>query len=559
MNSKSGHGSNLRDLIKPQDSFEHLKCSEHPSEIVRGICMFPGPCAFRQLCRTCRKSHPEKHLQHYEEIKDFLSGSMIKEASKSIEVMLQRISAQNQNLNKLFSVASERINLIMKDVKMKVEQEANALKSHLAELIDRKTSQNALIRDELISAQSDFMNHFNLVSKSYGRSATNTPALEEVLHLYNFISSNYINNPELKHQLYNRCLDDSELFNDNAIKQRIESVATEVQTLVSEMDNYFVSADIFKFNEHRNNILKLTPLTSFSTGHENIVIGALEYIPTLNYLITGGAEGSIRLWNLETTKIVAKTLAHKGSIYRIKYIIQKDMIVTGGEDGEVKLWKILNNSFEMVGNISYGNYAMYAVHYLVNGNILSTAGNASNIQLWEMIFAGSEPRSRVIKTTAQKINSLCSLDHAKYLIAGTGTGHILVYYCDITEHELMYSLEGHRADVYGLDIDYERNLLVSGSDDGSIRVWTLDQNRGKCIRIIRKEGTKIRSLVFLYQKEVVLSTFGDTFIRAYNTTECSLIDARTNPSKGGVLVRLPGEEIRVVSAFCDNIQIWNFT
>ena len=42
----------------------------------------------------------------------------------------------------------------------------------------------------------------------------------------------------------------------------------------------------------------------------------------------------------------------------------------------------------------------------------------------------------------------------------------------------MYLLNGHSSDVYALDCDQSKNVLVSGSDDGKIIVWSLNEKDG---------------------------------------------------------------------------------
>lgn len=503
--------------------------------------------------------HPGSHLPHYEELDDFLSGTMVTDVSNAISRMLKQIDAQNKNLQKQLTTATQRINSIFDTLKKHIDAQARVLTSRLSELIDAKISQNSRIRDELVTAELDFEHMFNRAAKIRSNSSAGAEALEEILHLYNNISSNYINNPNYLRALDARSLDDAVLFNNKAINFRLDNIMAATDTLFSEIDNHFAQVPALRYEEFSGtSVFKLRSVASFNTNHNAITLGAMAYVPPLDLLLTGGTEGSIKVWNLQDLKMLSQEAAHKSDVLRLQYILQKDMVVSASKDGEVKLWKIINQALNLVGNISYDNAAIFALHYLPVGNLLATGGEGNEIRLWEMVFAGAEPRSQLIKTESSRIDSLCRLDHASYLIAGTNSGTLLVYRYDATRHQLMYRLAGHKKDVFAMDCDQERSLLVSGSDDGTILVWILRERDGECLRRLKKEGTTIRSLVFLYEKEVVLTTHGDGFIRAWNTEKGVSCGSYLNDSNGGVVCRLAEQGNQIVSAFTDTVKIWSF-
>ena len=559
MNSRSDHPNNLKNLVRTNRHFELISCPQHQTELVKGICLFRGPCRSRLICRVCRKHHPDNHLNQYEELEDFLSGSLVKDITVSIGNMLKQIDTQNKNLQKLLLTASNRISTIVESFKKKIDTQARAATSRLSELIDYKVSQNSTIREELIAASADFEHMFNQAVKTKGHSPASFEALEEILSLYNNITTNYIDNPDYQRQLEVRHIDESSLFDMNAIHFRLKETLAMTSTLFSEISDHFNRIPALKFEEIVGAPeFKMKVEATFDTGHKEIKVGALAYIPPLNYLLTGGTEGSIKIWNLDDLKLVSKQVAHKNQILRIVYIPQKDMVASGGKDGEVKLWKIRDNALHLVGTISYDNAGIYAVNYLPNGNLLATGGDGPEIRLWEMVFTGFEPNCQIINTGSLRISSLLGLDNLGYLVAGTDSGTLLVYGYNKEQHRLIYRLPGHKKDVFAMDCDQERGLLVSGSDDGCIMIWILRENDAECIRRMRKEGTTIRSLAFLIEKDIVLSTHGDEFIRAWNNEKSVMCGSYLNDSDGGAVCRLSEQSNQIVSAFADNIKIWSF-
>ena len=54
-----------------------------------------------------------------------------------------------------------------------------------------------------------------------------------------------------------------------------------------------------------------------------------------NTLVTGGSDGSVRVWDLEKLRCVTRMAAHDNSVTSLQF--DDKIIVTGGSDGYVKV------------------------------------------------------------------------------------------------------------------------------------------------------------------------------------------------------------------------------
>ena len=54
-----------------------------------------------------------------------------------------------------------------------------------------------------------------------------------------------------------------------------------------------------------------------------------------NTLVTGGSDGSVRVWDLEKLRCITRMAAHDNSVTSLQF--DDKIIVTGGSDGYVKV------------------------------------------------------------------------------------------------------------------------------------------------------------------------------------------------------------------------------
>ena len=57
-----------------------------------------------------------------------------------------------------------------------------------------------------------------------------------------------------------------------------------------------------------------------------------------NTLVTGGSDGSVRVWDLEKLRCISRMAAHDNSVTSLQF--DEKIIVTGGSDGFVKVFPI---------------------------------------------------------------------------------------------------------------------------------------------------------------------------------------------------------------------------
>jgi F-box and WD-40 domain protein CDC4 len=57
-----------------------------------------------------------------------------------------------------------------------------------------------------------------------------------------------------------------------------------------------------------------------------------------NTLVTGGSDGSVRVWSLEKMAPIHRLAAHDNSVTSLQF--DDSRVVSGGSDGRVKVWDL---------------------------------------------------------------------------------------------------------------------------------------------------------------------------------------------------------------------------
>ena len=85
-------------------------------------------------------------------------------------------------------------------------------------------------------------------------------------------------------------------------------------------------------------------MTPERQAHEGNVVTAMEFDSTGNYLCTGGADGTVRVWDTEGWYCTHQFKGHRAVITRIMFHPdpRRYMVFTGAEDGSLRCWDMVS-------------------------------------------------------------------------------------------------------------------------------------------------------------------------------------------------------------------------
>jgi WD40 repeat protein len=272
-------------------------------------------------------------------------------------------------------------------------------------------------------------------------------------------------------------------------------------------------------------------LWDFPSGKERTrVTGGVVSTPALSsdgkVLASGGTDGTVFRWDLGTCKPIPSlhTHGHHGAVRAVVFAPDGRVLASGGEDGTVRLWRLsaAGSNAEAVGGefcrIKAHQEEVTALGLGPDGKLLASGGKDGAVRLWDAATGQRIARS---PGGMQPVTALAFAPGGRLL--GIGRGNFLVRVYDVTRQTERQFHEPPEA-VTCLAVAPDNQIMVSGNDDGTIRLW--DLRGGEPIRHFRGHLRAVRFVAFSADGRTLISA-GDDAVRFWELATGG--DRRTLP------------------------------
>ncbi|XP_051124638.1 protein ROOT INITIATION DEFECTIVE 3 [Andrographis paniculata] len=233
------------------------------------------------------------------------------------------------------------------------------------------------------------------------------------------------------------------------------------------------------------------------------------------YIAGGGVSGDIYFWEVATGKLLKKWHAHYRAVTCLVFNDDQSLLISGAEDGCVRVWSLF-----LIFDDARRDEARYLYEYSFHEHslrvtdvksgyggcnaIIVSASEDRTCKVWSL-SKGKLLRNIVFPAMIDAI-SLDPGEHVFYAGSRDGKIYIAGLNAVVTSTSnygphILGSLSEHSKAITCLSSSADGFLLVSGSEDGMVRVW--DTRKRTIVRVLQHTKGPLNNVLVIKQHQTI--------------------------------------------------------
>ena len=311
-------------------------------------------------------------------------------------------------------------------------------------------------------------------------------------------------------------------------------------------------------------------------GHSQ-EIWSVAFSPDGLTLASGGNDRLVRMWDIETGRLIRSLRGHTATIRVVQYSPDGQILATASEDRTIRLWNPQTGESLRILFTRY-DHAVTSISFSPDGLMLARCGQNKDIKIWE-ITTGTELMSLLGKDQYDHNWSVCTAfsPDGLHLVAGSDIGKIKLYEV-LPSGEERISIEGHWRDeaddeetenrgfyvddhggfqrpmeywIGALTFTPDGSTMISGSRDCTIKFWDMPNLEER--RTLKGHSEWVRNLIVTKDGKMLISASDDGTVKMWDIEtgrQFRTIKSHKGPVRG---IALSSDEKYLATAGNDRI------
>lgn len=236
-------------------------------------------------------------------------------------------------------------------------------------------------------------------------------------------------------------------------------------------------------------------------GHTDI-INSVSFSPDGKFIVSGGKDKILRLWNVETEKVLRIMKGHNEGILCVDYSPDGKYAASAEDGYYVKIWDVQTG--ELLRDIYKPRLKVTSVLFNSDGSEIIVGYFDQNLRIYD-VKSGKEKETINVGTDVNVMQP--NAGRSMFVVAGNGKKNLKLY------NESGKNLQNFKTSkwIEGVGISPGGNYIASGNHDETLDIW---KSNGKLIKTLNI-GRVVRNITFTKDEKNLVFADGPA-VRIYN-------------------------------------------
>lgn len=255
-------------------------------------------------------------------------------------------------------------------------------------------------------------------------------------------------------------------------------------------------------------------------GHSGWVY-AVAISPDGKTLVSGGYDGTIKIWNLHTGELLNSIKGHDDAAESLAISSDGRMLVSGSWDNRIKLWNLKTS--KLIRTFSGHLDDVESVAISPDGKQIVSSSWDQTIKLWNV------DTGKVIWTLQQQspVRTVAISPDGQLLASGNEHGKVMIWH--LKTGKLKTPLAAHDNAVWSVAFSRDGRTLASGSYDQTIKLW--NTQTGELLHTCSGHHNAVWSVAFSPDGKQIASGSYDRTIKLWNAQTGQLLNTLVGHTK----------------------------